>query len=51
MYGHALALLPKCTEHPERVAVQRDDHDPERMLCAQCAWHDHALEHAPTKPA
>lgn len=36
MYGHALALLPKCSEHPDRVALMVDDHS-DRLLCAECA--------------
>lgn len=36
MYGHALALLPKCSLHPDRVALLVDDHS-DRLLCAECA--------------
>ena len=36
MYGHALALLPKCTTHPDLQAVMVDDHS-DRLLCTECA--------------
>ena len=35
-YGHTMALLPRCTEHPERQALVIDEHS-DRLLCADCA--------------